>query len=1030
MSRIRVIVTGVVCSILAAGWAGAADVNLTASDASGTSSFNTSLHWSDGLAPSAANDYWVTVLNRVLRTPDNTAANFTFAGNSLTITNGAILRYKGLTSTITINNFTVNGGTLHNGNGGRTWTLAGGVTIGPNGATLMAESTDRTIIIPDPVVGVGSLFISGPGRMILSADNSYGGWTYITNGILQLGNGGTTGTAGTGPITNNGALGFNYSYDMTINGPLFAAGTGGVAKYGNNVWTWLDTPAANYVGTTTLNSGTLALGADNKLGTGTLDLRGGTFRSLDAATRTVTNAMNISDNITLGSAGTGDLVFSGPINNGGLAKVVTISNAVSTFASFSNTGALTIQGPGVFKLAANADIPNSSSITVAAGGTFDGSATTGGFTNRAGKAFAGAGTIEGDFTVSGNLSPGVSGVGTLTFNDNLNLAAGTLNFDLANVGTAGGGVNDLLDVAGSVAATGVSTINITASTLAPSYTLISYDGGLTGDASNFAIGNALSFRQGLSIDTGTANEIRLLVTGGSVGSNLTWWGGTSTWDTMTPNWNSGTELFYATDSVRFDDTGTTNDVFLTGTLMPSAVLVDSTQDYTFQPAGKISGGASLVKTGTGMLTISTANDYTGGTVISNGILRVNNGEALGGAGGTVVAGTGTLDVNGFALYNRPGTYTIVGDGYNAMGAVINSGGAQNNAIRSLALAGDASIGSWANRWDIRSPTYGVDELNLNGYTLTKQGGGQISIVQQVMTNNGSLNIAGGILHFTRSFVGGSGSVNLSPGSILGFENFSTGWFAKAISSTGATMRLWGTSLALDGPVTMNSSDNVVDVNAGLTLTLSNTVSGAGSWAKTGPGTLELAGNNDYSGPVVVSNGALLVNGVNTGVGLLTVMSNAVLGGAGSVAGVTVQDGGHLAPGTSAGTLTANGPMTLSDQSILDFELDAPNAATGGNGSDFVTGVNNLILDGVLNITALAGFTTTDGSKWRLIQFSGTVADNGLAIGTAPALGAEQSYVISTDAEALYVAIIPEPGSVNLILAGAIMALFRRLRRRR
>ncbi len=1041
MKETRTILAGAMCGVLIAGGAGAADVTLTNNDSMGASSFNTAGRWSNQQAPSAANDYWVIVSGRTLRTPDNTAADFTFAGNSLTLTNGGKILYKGITSTITIPNLTVNGGELANGNASRTWTLAGGMTVGPNGVRLtVADSNNRTIIIPDPIVGVGALDISVGAlttygsKVVLSSDgNTYAGGTLVVPySTLQIGNGGTTGWWGAGPLTNNGVLAFNRSDNMAISGPIFT-GTGGLAQYGPNELTLNAAPASTYTGTTTLNGGTLVLGADLVLGTGTLDLRGGITRAIDGNTRTVTNALSISANIVLGSAGTGDLVFSGPVNNGGQAKQVTISNAVTTFASFSNTGVLTIQGPGVFKLAADADIPNSSSITVAAGGTFDVSATTGGFTNRAGKAFAGAGTIEGDFTVSGNLSPGVSGPGTLTFNDNLNLAVGTLNFDLANVGTAGGGVNDLLDVAGNLAASGISTVNVyaTSSSFAPTYTLIAYDGTLTGDASYFTIGNAAEYRQTLTVNTDTANEIRLLVSGS--GANLTWSGGYGTaWDIRTTtNWNTDTEMFYPTDTVKFDDTGATNDVVLGGTLRPSAVLVDASQDYTFQGAGKISGSGGLVKTGTGMLTISTANDYTGGTAISNGILRAGNATALGVGGDTVIAADGTLDIGGVAMYNRTGGYTIIGDGYNSTGAVINSGGEVQNAIRSLRLAGDAMVATWPGRWDIRSPNaaYNVDQVDLNGYTLTKQGDGRISIVNQVMTNNGTLEIAAGQVWFTRSIVTGNGAINLSPGTTLGFENnHTTGVYTKAISATGATFRLVGNSLALGGPVTMNSSDNIVNVDANLTFTLGNTVSGAGSWAKIGAGTLELAGNNDFSGAVTVSNGTLRMNGANASMGLLTVASNGVLSGVGSVAGVTVQDYGHLAPGNTPGTLTVSGPLTLSDQSILDFELDAPNAATGGNGSDFVTGVNGLTLDGVLNITALAGFTTTDGSKWRLIQFSGTVADNGLAIGTAPALGAEQSYVISTDAEALYVAIIPEPGSVGLLLMGAIVALFRRRRR--
>ncbi len=44
-------------ALLLAGVSHAANVSLNASDAAGSSSFNTALHWNNSQAPSAANDY-------------------------------------------------------------------------------------------------------------------------------------------------------------------------------------------------------------------------------------------------------------------------------------------------------------------------------------------------------------------------------------------------------------------------------------------------------------------------------------------------------------------------------------------------------------------------------------------------------------------------------------------------------------------------------------------------------------------------------------------------------------------------------------------------------------------------------------------------------------------------------------------------------------------------------------------------------------------------------------------------------------
>lgn len=94
--------------------------------------------------------------------------------------------------------------------------------------------------------------------------------------------------------------------------------------------------------------------------------------------------------------------------------------------------------------------------------------------------------------------------------------------------------------------------------------------------------------------------------------------------------------FVENDKVRFTDDATVFNVELVGDLPCDTVFVDNTTAYTFSGTGAIKGAATLVKSGTGRLTISTDNTYTGGNRISGGVVSVsslsNENQAFGNLG--------------------------------------------------------------------------------------------------------------------------------------------------------------------------------------------------------------------------------------------------------------------------------------------------------------------------------------------------------------------------------------------------------------
>ena len=143
------------------------------------------------------------------------------------------------------------------------------------------------------------------------------------------------------------------------------------------------------------------------------------------------------------------------------------------------------------------------------------------------------------------------------------------------------------------------------------------------------------------------------------------------------------------------------------------------------------------------------------TASSNSTGSANSALGASGAGNeTIVAAGGTLNVGGSNLGGE--SVQIQGTGVGGVGALINDGAAQNNALQFVALTGDATINASGSlttgfsRFDIRTTgfTAGAKNLDLAGFTLTKNGGAQFSLVNtdvtagNIVVNNGLFSIEG------------------------------------------------------------------------------------------------------------------------------------------------------------------------------------------------------------------------------------------------------------------------------------------------
>jgi len=118
-------------------------------------------------------------------------------------------------------------------------------------------------------------------------------------------------------------------------------------------------------------------------------------------------------------------------------------------------------------------------------------------------------------------------------------------------------------------------------------------------------------------------------------------------------------------------------------VLPNSVTNNSVLDYTISGTGKISGAAWLTKLGSSTLTLSTINDYTGPTTVSEGALLVNGAI---GSGAVTVEGTGTLGGNGAI----GGNITVKSGGLLAPGASLGTVGTLTVGGKNVTLK-DGSI---------------------------------------------------------------------------------------------------------------------------------------------------------------------------------------------------------------------------------------------------------------------------------------------------------------------------------------------------
>ncbi len=194
---------------------------------------------------------------------------------------------------------------------------------------------------------------NGSGTLTLTGTNTYGSGTTITAGTVQVGNGGTRGTIGTGPVTDNGNLIWNRSDAVSFNGII--SGTGSLVQFGAGVLTLGATNT--YTGATTVSNGTLVVTGGSVAGN--VNVEGGT---LVPASLTTGGSLNVAGSVTIDSgtilaplnksANTTNIIAVGTITrNGGSVVVTNVGPALAVndkFYIFSGpvSGFGTVTGAG------------------------------------------------------------------------------------------------------------------------------------------------------------------------------------------------------------------------------------------------------------------------------------------------------------------------------------------------------------------------------------------------------------------------------------------------------------------------------------------------------------------------------------------------------------------------------------------------------------------------------------------------------------------------------------------------------------
>ena len=865
---------------------------------------------------------------------------------------------------------------------------AGEVALGTGTAGTLTVAQGATGEFAGVISGVGNLIKDGTATLTLSNANTYSGTTTINGGTLSITNnagllggtdvnvnsGGTLdikdanlnalnlglsgqGNAGAGALTGSGVA--RYAGGLTLDADAYIGGTGTLSlggalqgvpsrqltKVGTGTLV-LESNSGSFRGDTTIASGTVSVRNDAALGTGAVTVSSGGALNIDGAILSATSLTLNGSGTPAGDGaltGSGAAGFTGPITLGS-ATTIGVGNAATLTLSDGIAGGATagLTKAGVGTLVLNGAGTYSGGTTIQSGAVTAGNATalgTGATTVATGSTL----NIDGvTLTSPATLSLGGSliGVGSAAYNGAVSIASST-----ALIGT-GPASSDALTLNSPL--TGLGLTKVGAGTLSLSGAN-AYTGSTTINGGTLALNAGATLPASLPTTLAGGTTLRLNGTAQQIG-DLT--GG------------AGAQL----------ELGATLTV---------------TENGLTAFAGAISGPGNLIKDGSGTLTLSGANSYSGTTNINAGTLTVSGSGTLG-ADAAAVASGATLNLAGVTL-TSPSTLNLSGSGVGGIGALTGTGTAGYNGAITLGGATTVGVGTLGDTLTLGGGIAGA------GMALTKVGAGTL-VLNGAGGYSGGTSIDAGVVRAGNATALGTGAAAVASGATLdlaGVTLTSPSTLSLSGSGVGGTGALTGSGTAgFTGPITLGSATTVNVGAASDELTLSGNITGGASagLTKIGLGTLELSGNSAYSGGTAIQEGVLRALGNNSlGTGTAAIASPGTL----ELGIVTLSNPISL----NGGALRATGNAVLTGsvgQTVNSTLSSSSSSASLSLQSTFLGGGHALTLNGpgqiglVGGASGLASLSQAVGNRLDLgsdksVVSSGAQTYGGVVTGTRTTL---------------------------------------------